>query len=86
MFVILICISFLINLKLNVLLGPLINIIISMSFDFFKLAILYSFLIVIFSLIGVLIFPTLEDYESNSKAIMTLFDATLGNFDLSIYK
>ena len=72
--------------RITSLLGPLIKMIFSMVKDISVFLILYFLSLVMFSSVGILLFPDVDNFVTFYKAINYLFEASLGNFDPDIFE
>jgi len=75
-----------INLQFNESIGPLIKIVGKMVQDFFNFFLLYIIFTFMFAIIGNINFIyDLREYEGFFESILTVVDASLGNFDIAIF-
>ena len=73
-------------LELNFWIGPLIGIIVSMTFDLFKFILLFGVQLIAFTCVGMLCFTEIPDYHTAHSTVLMLFLSTMGAFDLSKYE
>ena len=71
--------------RVSSVLGPLIKMFTSMLRDIATFLALYFISLFMFSAVGVLLFPDVEQFTSLYNAVYYLFEASLGNFDSSIF-
>lgn len=72
--------------KVNYVLGPMVNILYKMFKTIVKFLFIYGMFLLIYASSGRLLFITLKEFSSNTGAIVTLFSASLANFDLKIFE
>ena len=68
-------------IRFTKLLGPLMKIILSMSWDFFVFILLFVLGLVIFGIVGTLLFGDVSAYNSFYNAVLTLVSSSLGEYD-----
>ena len=73
-------------MRLSRLLGPLVTTIRFMLYDVASFMTIYGILIIVFSCVGNLLFSDLTAYGDIYHCILTLFDASLGNYDLTLFE
>jgi len=73
-------------LRVSQSLGPMLRMILAMIGDLGNFLVFLFYIILIFVAVGVCIFVELAEYNSFKTATLTLFDATLGNYDYTIFK
>lgn len=89
--ILLACVSGLFWLKIIFLMrltrtfGPMIKIIMSMLYDINTFAILWAVQLFFFSCVGVLLFGELDEYGNIFDSLIMLFEASLGQWDMTIY-
>ena len=71
--------------RINSFIGPLLNIIYSMIIEIAKFMVIYWLLILIFWSCGRIFFITIKSFSTDLKSFATLFSASLGGFDFSIF-
>ena len=73
-------------LQFNESIGPLIKIVGKMAMDFYNFILLYVILTVMFSIVGKMNFIFyLVEYEGFLQSILTVVDASLGNYKFTIF-
>jgi len=73
-------------LQYNESIGPLIKIVGKMQQDFFNFVILYSLMTIMFGIVGNINFIyDLTEFEGMFESILTVIDASLGNYDITIF-
>jgi hypothetical protein len=73
-------------LQFNESIGPLIKIVAKMGMDFLNFFILYCILAIMFAIVGNLNFMQhLKEYEGFLRSVLTVVDASLGNFDMHVF-
>lgn len=73
-------------LQFNESIGPLIKIVAKMGMDFLNFFILYCILAIMFAIVGNLNFMQhLTEYEGFFRSVLTVVDASLGNFDMHVF-
>lgn len=66
--------------------GPLIKIVGKMQKDFFNYTLLFILLTIMFSIVGNINFLyELREFDSFTNSILTVIDASVGNFDTKIF-
>ena len=66
--------------------GPLMKILAKMMINFLTFLFLYGLLILMFALVGNINFMfALDEFESFFGSFLTIFNASMGNYDLAIY-
>ena len=66
--------------------GPLMKILAKMMINFLNFLFLYGLLIFMFALVGNINFMfALDEFESFFGSFLTIFNASMGNYDLAIY-
>jgi len=65
--------------------GPMIKIIMSMIYDISTFAVLWGVQLFFFACVGVLIFGELPEYGNIFDTLVMLFEASLGQWDMTIY-
>lgn len=75
-------------MQFNDQLGPLYKIVGKMTKDFLNFLIIYAILIIMFSIVGNLLFiiEIPEHYGSLFESILTIFDASLGNYSFAVFE
>lgn len=74
------------NLQFNESIGPLIKIVGKMVQDFLNFFLLYAIFTFMFAIVGNINFIyDLKDYEGFFESILTVVDASLGNFNIAIF-
>jgi Polycystin cation channel len=73
------------SLQVNRNIGPMVKILGSMFIDVSIFLVLFVTIFLIFLAIGQLLFEELAEFTSPTDAAITLFSASLGNFDYSIF-
>ena len=73
------------SLQVNRNIGPMVKILGSMFIDVSIFLVLFVTIFLIFLAIGQLLFEELNEFTSPTDAAITLFSASLGNFDYSIF-
>jgi len=73
-------------LQFNESIGPLIKIVGKMSKDFFNFFLLYTILTIMFAIVGNVNFlQDLVEYRTFFDSILTVIDASLGNYSFEIF-
>jgi len=73
-------------LQFNEKVGPLFKIVSKLSVDFFYFCIIYLLMALMFSiLININFLDEIEDYETFTKSFFAVMNASLGNYDFSIF-
>jgi len=72
-------------LQYNEKIGPLIKILDKMAKDFSNFLILFMLLVITFATIGNFNFILLPEFEGFLPSVFTVFNTSLGNFDLKIF-
>ena len=76
-----------VNLQFVESIGPLIKIISKMMEDFMNFCILYVILVMMFTLLGNINFLVyLEEYEGFLNSLITVIDASIGNYDFKTFE
>jgi hypothetical protein len=75
-------------MQFNDQLGPLYKIVGKMTKDFLNFLIIYAILIIMFSIVGNLLFiiEIPDHYGSLFESILTIFDASLGNYSFAVFE
>ena len=84
-----VCLFIRISMMLQYLgsIGPLIKIVGKMQTDFFNYTLLFILLTIMFSIVGNINFLyELRDFDSFTNAILTVIDASVGNFDTKMFE
>jgi len=67
--------------------GPLMNIVMKMSADFLYFLILYAILLIMFAVVGLIMFiPELPQYATMFESAMAVLDASIGNFNFDEFR
>lgn len=73
-------------LQFNSEIGPLIKIVQKMASDFLNFVVIYTVLLTMFSIVGNLNFLLyMPEFSSLFDSFITLLDASMGNYDFSIF-
>ena len=73
-------------LQYNESIGPLIKIVGKMQQDFLNFVILYCLMTIMFGIVGNINFIyDLTEFEGMFESILTVIDASLGNYDITIF-
>ena len=84
-----VCLFIRISMMLQYLgsIGPLIKIVGKMQTDFFNYTLLFVLLTIMFSIVGNINFLyELREFDSFTNAILTVIDASVGNFDTKLFE
>ena len=72
--------------RVNSFIGPFLNIMLNMLIDITKFFAIYFLILLVFASSGRIFFLNVEGYNTNVNAFITLFSATFGNFDYSVFE
>lgn len=72
-------------LQFNQKVGPLLKIVQKMAQDYLNFMVIYFVLVLMFSILGNLNFVNASSFGTLFDATMTMMDASMGNFDFSIW-
>ena len=71
--------------RVTTFLGPLIKMCIAMVSDIFVFLILFALSLLMFACVGIVLFPDVEKFSSLYNSVVYLFQASLGEYDFTIF-
>jgi len=77
---------FLVMLMLTETFGPLLEIVMKMIVDMLIFFGIFLIQIVTFASVGILLFAEVPEYDTLPEAVLYIFQSSLGQYDLAIYK